>query len=213
MPVSASSKGGPAAITSAARRPLSSFKRATIATRSIGSSFRCARRRERRSSLGLVAGSRLLRVHVLECVARIWVRPGSGELKGCIDHVPGLRIEPHPLLIAEWESSAEILDRVARLPQFAKLILVPVDLRIADVMAGQALRRAEQKNRAATSAHMLERLEGGKVDGLYVLPVHLQRAHPIRCRTLRQVLDRLVLRLRGRFRPTNVLLHLLNLEV
>ena len=127
--------------------------------------------------------------------ASLRARVGAGlrELDRRIDDALCLGIEPRPLLFAERESRAEVLDRVACLLQLSEVVLVAVDLRIADVVAGQALRLAEQEDRAVTGARVRERLERGEVDGLDVLPVHMRRAHPVRRGPLRQVLDRLVL--------------------
>src|SRR2546425_1136277 len=53
--------------------------------------------------------------------------------------------------------------------------------------------------------HVPERFQGGEMYGLDVLAVHVQRVHPERLRAVRQVPDRLVLRLGCRFRPAVVL--------
>ncbi len=76
---------------------------------------------------------------------------------------------------------------------------------VADVVAGQALRLADEEDGAAASASVLERVERGQVEGLDVFPIHVQRAHPEGSGALGQVLDRPVLRLRRRLRPAVVL--------
>ena len=75
-------EGRAPAISRAARGPLPSFRRATIATRFIGSPL-CASDRSCGSSVSgwLLAASSLLRVDVLECIAGIGIRAGSGELE------------------------------------------------------------------------------------------------------------------------------------
>src|SRR5688500_18478764 len=119
MPVSARSNGGPPAISSAARGPLPSLSRTTIATRSIPcSSPRRPPLLAFGASLTSVAVSSLLRVHVLQRVARLWVGAGQRELERRIDHAVRLGIEPCPILLADGELSAQVLDRVARLLKF-----------------------------------------------------------------------------------------------
>src|SRR5688500_3374754 len=118
MPVSARSNGGPAAMSSPARFSLPFFRLATIATRPIGSS--CLRRSpflRLGASACLLLASSLLRVDVLERVAGIRVGAGLGKLDRGVDYALRLGIESRPLLLAQREPLAEVLDRIARLPQ------------------------------------------------------------------------------------------------
>src|SRR5687768_16340752 len=159
MPVSARSNGGPAAISSAARGPLPSLSRATIATRSIlCSSPRWPRVLAFGASLTSVAVSSRVRVHVLEGVARLGVGAGERELERRVDNALRLAVESGPLLRADGELGAQVLDRVTRLLQFPQLVLVAINLRVSDVVAAQALGLADEENGAATGASVLERV-------------------------------------------------------
>src|SRR5207237_1357873 len=53
----------------------------------------------------------LLRVDVLERVSRVRVGAGLGELDCGVDNLMRLGVEPVPLLVAQLESLAQVLDR------------------------------------------------------------------------------------------------------
>ena len=53
---------------------------------------------------------------------------------------------------------AQLLERILRLAQLLQLPLRPVDLRVADVVADEAVRLGEQEDRALALARVRERL-------------------------------------------------------
>src|SRR5690349_14620523 len=139
-----------------------------------------------------------LGIDVLERILRLRVGTGFGELDRLVDDALCVSIESCPLCVVQLEPLTKVPDGIARLPQPLQLVLVAIDLRVADVVAGQPLRLAEQEDGPTTEACVLERVERCEVDCLDVLPADVNGVHPERQRALRQIRDRLVLRLRRR---------------
>src|SRR5439155_5048254 len=153
--------------SSRARSEMSSQERAT--TKRASRAATVTRRASSRSSV--------LRVDVLERVLRGGVGASEGELERVVDDTVCFAIEPSPLVVCQGELCAQVLDRVARLLQLPQFVLVAVDLWVADVVAGQALRLADYQHGTAAAGCVGERVERGQVYRLNLLPDHVQRVH------------------------------------
>src|SRR5205085_1784048 len=142
-----------------------------------------------------------LRIDVFQGVLRLRIRAGLREIDRGVDELLHFPVERFVLPVRETELLAQELDRIGGLLESMELVLVPIDLRIADVMPDEALGFAEQEHRALAVARMLERAGGDLVHLLDVLAVDLHRLHPERLGALAEVADRRVLALRRRFGP------------
>ncbi len=91
----------------------------------------------------------------------------------------------------------QLLQRVLRLAQLLLLALRPVDLRVADVVADEAVRLRQHEYGALALACVRQRPLGRGMDGFDVLAVHRHRAHSECGRTLGEIRDRQLL-VRGR---------------
>ena len=98
-----------------------------------------------------------------------------------------------------------MLDRILRRARFLELLLGPVDLRIADVVADEPVGVDREEDWALPAARVLERAPRRLVHRLHILAVDLDGLHSERDRALRDVLDRHVLPARRRLRPVVVL--------
>src|SRR5205085_2713177 len=144
-------------------------------------------------------------IDVLERVFRRGVGAVLRELDRVLDDLRDLGIETLELLVGHAEAVAQVVERVVRRRVLA-VLLRAVDLRVADVVAVQALRLDVEEHWALAGARVLERLLRGVVDRLDVLPVDLDLAHVERERALRHVVPhRPVLPARRRLRPVVVL--------
>jgi hypothetical protein len=85
-----------------------------------------------------------------------------------------LAVQRLELVVGDLEPLAELVERVRGLAQVLQLVLRPVDLRVADVVADEAVRLAEQEDGPVTAARVLERPQRGEVHRLDVLPVDLE---------------------------------------
>src|SRR6478736_2619598 len=77
-------------------------------------------------------------IDVLQGIFRSGIRAVLRELDRRLNHLRHLGIELGVVLVGHLELRAQQLDRVARLPQRARLVAVAVDLRVADVVAAEA---------------------------------------------------------------------------
>ncbi len=131
--------------------------------------------------------------------------PRLRELDARLDQLGDLAVQLLELLVRELQLGAQLVDRVLRLAETLQVLLRAVDLRVADVVAGEAVRLGDEEHRTAAGPRMLDRLRGGLVDLADVLPVDLHRLHPVRLGALGHVLDRHVLLGRRRLGPVVVL--------
>src|SRR6266571_4227692 len=74
------------------------------------------------------------------------------ELDGGVDELMRLALGLLELPVRELEPLAELRDRILRRAQLFELTFRPVDLRVADVVAGQPVGLEEQEDRAAPLA-------------------------------------------------------------
>src|ERR671919_2957166 len=168
----------------------------------LSSSRRARASASRTASRYVVSG-----IHVLERVLGLRVGPRLGELDGGLDLARDLGVERLEVLVRELEPCAEELDRVLRVALALELLLVAIDLRIADVVAGQPVRPQMQENRPLAGECVLAGGQGRQMHGLDVLPVRLDQLHAVRLRPLTELIggERRVLPDRRRFRPGVVL--------
>src|SRR5579862_591064 len=125
-------------------------------------------------------------IDVLERVLRLRVGAVLRKLDRRLDDLVHLGLEHVPLLARELEPLAQPHDRIA-LGGLGAVLLRPVHLRVADVVAVHARGLDVEEDRSFAGARVLERLAGAVVDLLDVLPVDLHRAHVVRERALRHV--------------------------
>src|SRR5207244_3765343 len=101
---------------------------------------------------------------VLQGVLGAGVAPVLRELDRVLDDPRHLAVDLLELVVGEAEPPAQLVDRVLRLAQARELVLRPVDLRVADVVADEAVGLAEEEERAAAAARVLEGLHRAGVD-------------------------------------------------
>src|SRR6185295_2397441 len=111
---------------------------------------------------------------------------GLCELDGRLDELVRLSVGLLELLVGETELLAQLRNRVLRLAQLLDLALWPVDLRIADVVAGQPVRLEEQEDGAASRACVVQGLQRSAVHVFDVLAVDADRSHSVRRGALRE---------------------------
>src|SRR6476661_3146145 len=111
-------------------------------------------------------------IDVLERVLGLRVGPRLRELDRRLDDAVHLGVERVELLVRDIEPLAQPCDRILR-GRLRAILLRPVDLRVADVVAFHAVRLHVEEERPVTGAHALERLVRRVVDLLDVLAVHL----------------------------------------
>src|SRR5262245_50315711 len=148
-----------------------------------------------------------LRVDPVERVLGVGIRSRLRELDRLLDLGRHLLVERLELLVGDPELRTQVLDRILRLEQPPHLVLLPVHLRIADVVAGQAVGADVQERRPAARDRVLARLACRGEDRLDVLAVDLHFPHAVRGGTPTQLLgrQRQLLRRGRRLRPTVVL--------
>src|SRR4051812_1754207 len=91
-------------------------------------------------------------IDVLQSVLRLGIGPGLGEVDRGVDELLHFPIERLVVRVGEPELLPQELDRISGLLEALELVLVPVDLWVADVMADQALGLAEQEDRTLAVA-------------------------------------------------------------
>src|SRR5439155_10854200 len=111
------------------------------------------------------------------------------------------------LLVVKLELLAQERQWVVMLADVPLLLLRPIHLRVADVVADEPVRVAVQEDRSPARAGVLERLLRSLVDLLDVLPVDLDRRHAERLRAFREIAYRRVLPLGRGLGPLVVLEH------
>src|SRR3954451_24026647 len=144
-------------------------------------------------------------IDVLERVLRRRVGAVLRELHRRLDDLRHLGVDLCEILVGHSHALAQGLDRIALRTQLLRLILRPVDLRVADVVTAEALAVEMQEHGALTGARVIERLARRLEHCLDVLPVGLERLHAERLRAVAQVANRGVLPLRRRLGPLVVL--------
>src|SRR5579884_1404659 len=144
-------------------------------------------------------------IDVLEGVLGLRIRPRLRELDRALDDLAHLGVERLELLVRDVELRTEQLDRVV-LGRLRAILLRAIHLRIADVVAFDAVGLDVEEHRPLARTHPLERVARRLEHLLDVLPVHLHRRHVERRRTLRHVVPhRRVLPARRRLGPVVVL--------
>ena len=88
---------------------------------------------------------------------RACARSVARELDGALDHAHDLGVDRRQLVVRETELRPQLLERILRLAQLLLLALRPVDLRVADVVADEAVRLREQEDRPRALARVRER--------------------------------------------------------
>src|SRR6266542_1746444 len=146
-------------------------------------------------------------IDVLQVVLGRGIGAVLRELDRGLDDLRHLGVELVELLVRDAELLPQQHDRIAGRAEPAGLLLVAVHLRVADVVAGEALGVEVDEDGPLAGARVLERLPRGLVDRLDVLAVGLQRLHAERLGALREIAQRCVLRLRRRLGPLVVLEH------
>src|SRR5919201_6978344 len=99
----------------------------------------------------------------------------------------------------------DVLERVLGLAGLAELLLVAVDLRIADVVPDEPVRVCEQEDGPLAVSRVPEGPRGRSMDGLDILSVHRDRVHPVGGGALAQIRDWKLLARGCRLRPVVVL--------
>src|SRR5437762_1197691 len=96
-------------------------------------------------------------IDVEERVFRIGVGAVLRELHRALDELLDLPLERAPLLVRDAEPLPQVLDRVVARDGLRELVLRAVDLRVADVVADQAVGVAEQEDGTLAGARALDR--------------------------------------------------------